>query len=292
MKKLIPAIVMLLVSAVVLSTASYAWFSVGTSVTASGLSVKADAPASISIKGQLKSGNWTEYSHTVAFDQATTTLSPVSSYNGVDFWYPSDCYDNEGSVAYDATFTKTNDANEAYVIKYQLMLQNNGAMESDPVDICLDSVAATGNGTRIDGAVRVAFIVDGEVFIYMLDGQTESWVRVPVLDEETDLPTYTAESVADGPISTNTGDFADYAYGTEIEYAKVDETPIIEDLDPQAEVAVTVLVWIEGQDARCMSANAGLTTGINLTFKILPAATTAGTTEAPSQDPVEPDPAG
>ena len=285
MKKLIPAIVMLLVSAVVLSTASYAWFSVGTSVTATGLSVKADAPASISIKGELKNGNWTEYSHTVAFDQTTVTVSPVSSWDGVDFWYPSDCYDNEGSVAYGATFTKTNDANQAYVIKYQLMLQNNGALESDPVDIALDSLV--GDGTRIDGAIRVAFIVDGEVFIYMLDGNQESWVRVPVLGDD-DLPTYTdsEDGKADGPIKTNTGAFAEYAQGEESNYATVDVTPIITDLEPQEEVAVTVLIWIEGQDARCMSANAGLTTGIALTFKILPATTTTeAPTEAPSETP-------
>ena len=41
MRKLIPALAMLLVSAVMMSTASFAWFSMNTSVTASGMSVTA-----------------------------------------------------------------------------------------------------------------------------------------------------------------------------------------------------------------------------------------------------------
>lgn len=267
MKKLIPAVVMLLISAVVLSTASYAWFSVGTSVTATGLSVKADAPASISIKGELANGNWTEYAHTVAFDQTTVTLSPVSSHDGKAFYYPNDCYDSEGSVALNATFAPTNKDNATYVIQYNLKLQNNGALESDPVDIGLASLL--GGGTRIDGAVRVGFLVGEEVFIYMLDTQTQDWVRVPVEDPETGLATYPEGSEAVGPISTNAGEFAEYAVGTPIDYSVLHDTAIVTDLEPQEEVDVTVLIWIEGQDARCQSANAGLTTTIALTFEIL-----------------------
>jgi hypothetical protein len=42
-RKLIPAMIMLLVSAVLMSTASYAWFAMNTNVTASGMEVKAKA---------------------------------------------------------------------------------------------------------------------------------------------------------------------------------------------------------------------------------------------------------
>jgi hypothetical protein len=41
MKKLIPALALLIISAVVMSTASYAWFSMNTQVTATGMQVKA-----------------------------------------------------------------------------------------------------------------------------------------------------------------------------------------------------------------------------------------------------------
>ena len=56
MKKLIPALVMLLVSAVVLSTASYAWFSTTDRVTAEGMKVTATAPASILMKLLMATG--------------------------------------------------------------------------------------------------------------------------------------------------------------------------------------------------------------------------------------------
>lgn len=48
-KKIIPALVMLLVSAVLLSTASYAWFSMNTTVTATGMQVTAKVPDSLQI---------------------------------------------------------------------------------------------------------------------------------------------------------------------------------------------------------------------------------------------------
>lgn len=48
-RKLVPAIAMLLVSAVMLSTASFAWFSMNTTVTASDLEVKAQAMGSLVI---------------------------------------------------------------------------------------------------------------------------------------------------------------------------------------------------------------------------------------------------
>ncbi|NLN54939.1 MAG: hypothetical protein GX148_01405 [Clostridiales bacterium] len=48
-KKIIPALVMLLVSAVLLSTASYAWFSMNATVTATGMQVTAKVPDSLQI---------------------------------------------------------------------------------------------------------------------------------------------------------------------------------------------------------------------------------------------------
>lgn len=49
-RRLIPAFAMLLVSAVLMSTASYAWFTMNTSVTAQGMSVTATASDSLVIK--------------------------------------------------------------------------------------------------------------------------------------------------------------------------------------------------------------------------------------------------
>ena len=50
MRKLLPAIAMLLVSAVMMSTASFAWFTMNSEVQATGMQVTAIAPASLWIK--------------------------------------------------------------------------------------------------------------------------------------------------------------------------------------------------------------------------------------------------
>lgn len=50
MKKLIPALCLLLVSAVLMGTSTYAWFSMNTQVTATGMQVQASVPTSLVIK--------------------------------------------------------------------------------------------------------------------------------------------------------------------------------------------------------------------------------------------------
>ncbi len=55
MKKIIPALTLLLISAVIMSTASFAWFSMNTQVTANGMSVTAvsDAPNLVIAEGTV-----------------------------------------------------------------------------------------------------------------------------------------------------------------------------------------------------------------------------------------------
>ena len=78
-KKLIPAFAMLLVSAVLMSTASFAWFSMNTQVTATGISVTAQAPKTL-----LISNNSTDFGATVALtnsnDDFKDEISPVTAY--------------------------------------------------------------------------------------------------------------------------------------------------------------------------------------------------------------------
>lgn len=70
MKKLIPALALLLVSAVMLGTSSFAWFSMNTEVTATGMSVTAQAPTSLLISNTNASTGFGS-SVTLANDVAT-----------------------------------------------------------------------------------------------------------------------------------------------------------------------------------------------------------------------------
>ena len=70
MKKLIPALALLLVSAVMLGTSSFAWFSMNTEVTATGMSVTAQAPTSLLISNTSATE---DFGSTVALANDVTT---------------------------------------------------------------------------------------------------------------------------------------------------------------------------------------------------------------------------
>lgn len=76
MRKLLPAFAMLLVSAVMMSTASFAWFSMGTTASATGMEVKAKADSSliISLGNELAD---------FLVATSTVTLADKNSANGI-----------------------------------------------------------------------------------------------------------------------------------------------------------------------------------------------------------------
>lgn len=80
-KKLVPAICMLLVSAVLMGTSTYAWFSMNTSVTAKGMSVKASTDNAYLIisAGTTLSGSEKEASGSLS----NVALKPVTVANDV-----------------------------------------------------------------------------------------------------------------------------------------------------------------------------------------------------------------
>lgn len=77
MRKLIPAFAMLLVSVILLSTASYAWFSMNTTVTATNMSVKATTGPSLVISA---STNFTAGTVEVSKSGVDVTLMPATAY--------------------------------------------------------------------------------------------------------------------------------------------------------------------------------------------------------------------
>ena len=86
-RKLIPALAMLLVSAVLMSTASYAWFSMNTQVTATGMQVKAVAEDGLLIINEGDSdaaANWKV--STQATFNSVASLVPTSTAD-VTKWY-------------------------------------------------------------------------------------------------------------------------------------------------------------------------------------------------------------
>ena len=85
MRRLIPAIAMLLVSAVMLSTASFAWFTMGTTATAEGMKVTAQAASSLLIiKGVADDAAFNDFAsanNIVTYSEDADTLEPATAYD-------------------------------------------------------------------------------------------------------------------------------------------------------------------------------------------------------------------
>ena len=99
MKKIIPALALLLISAMVLASASYAWFSMNTTVTATGMKVKAVAEQGILINEEATANSTWDNSATA--NQTTATLLRATSTANTSTWYVA--YSSDSSDAAAAT---------------------------------------------------------------------------------------------------------------------------------------------------------------------------------------------
>jgi hypothetical protein len=100
-KKMFSAAAMLAVSASMLATSTYAWFSMNTQVTATGMQVKAQAEGGIVISNVNQTAWTAEASDTI---DSVTALYPTSTANATD-WYHNKSADSSSAAAYQAEDT-------------------------------------------------------------------------------------------------------------------------------------------------------------------------------------------
>jgi len=203
MKKLIPATVMLLVAAVLMSTASFAWFSMNTQVTATAMQVKAVAEDGLLIKNELDAdtvANWKV--STNATYGTLVALAPTSTAD-VTTWYhnKSDNQDNAkaGQLAatYEVLSSDTNwkrdegdsktgvwyidsdsdsvkDTEEkAYVLLNKFYLKSSGdaitlGSSNTYKDLYVNKVIVGGASASaaLDASLRIAVKVGSKLYIY------------------------------------------------------------------------------------------------------------------------------
>lgn len=82
--KLIPAVAMLLIATTLVSTATFAWFSMNTSVTATGMKIQAKSEAGLLISADKTDASWANTDATIYGD--SVSLVPTSS-NTLGTWY-------------------------------------------------------------------------------------------------------------------------------------------------------------------------------------------------------------
>lgn len=188
-KTILPALAMLLVSAVMLSTASFAWFAIGSSVEANGMAVdiKSDSAALVIAK---TSGEITaQYTGAViSFGNQATAIAPAAvdeaffaGYTG-DFrtkaaaegtWYKKVADDRGSSTSSSTAIPITNDQLAGYVVKYTMWIavsaQTNYSMSDVTAKVTLSGDPSVG-----------VLIVGPNGFANLKNDGTDSSLTLPV----------------------------------------------------------------------------------------------------------------
>lgn len=250
-RKLLPAIAMLLISAVMMSTASFAWFSMNTEVSASGMEVKATTGANL----YIANGNVALASVTgTAVDNlgvTATSLSPVNVVASTEkailqipkTWTTAPTVSTPGAAATwnkvgEITATTStpstipdSDPAEQYVISQYVAsaivtLARKQTAEGGTYNLkatCTITVP-TDNSSELNKSIRAAVVINNRVYISNDNG------------------------AADG---TLTFDFAEN----------------ITNLTDNTAYPATLLVWYEGEDQDCTANNAVKVTNNSVVWK-------------------------
>ena len=238
-RKLLPALSMLLISALLMGSSTFAWFSMNTTVTATGMQVEATAPKSLSIS------NAADGTFTNSVSSATSTKStliPVSTADLTNWFYVKDAGGidyNNSEYTPDTTFSKVN-AETSYFAKHSFWLKVTGGSETDnsytklfvkAIEVKAGAADATAN---LPKALRVGVVCGEKKYIYAPKNSSVEYKAIASL-KNTDKPELTNENVS---LGTHTS-----------------ASTLVDKIDGTAK-QVDVYIWFEGQDTNCKSSEA------------------------------------
>lgn len=265
MKKLIPALAMLLVSAVLLGTSTFAWFSMNSQVTATGMKVKAQAEGGIVISNESKQDWKASANASHVIDGTTlvaTELIPTSTANATNWFHATsdDANDarKEQEVAKYAEYTKSS-ADATYKITESdgvgtvtmgsgtkgIYLLNKFYIQSSADEITLgndglyiNSVTATSttsNTAALNKSLRVAIVLN--------DGTT-SVTRIFSPIEGADDTYKVKNTTSIDPINAGVQDTT----------TGLKNIPAYNSTGTGA-IEAAIYIYFEGEDSNCKSAN-------------------------------------
>lgn len=305
-KKLIPAVAMLTTSAVMLSTATYAWFTMSREVEVTGIKLTATTPQTIEISlGQATTSNtlthgveatapnsddmWTHTAATGSVYQDFGKLIPVSSVDGFNMFYTEKATENGKKVSdVPNPFTKAETA-VGWEFKEGGKSAETGAVvnaaENDGSGYYLD-IPVWFRTTSTD-AVTLGLEVEIK---NSSDDDTKSVLykaaRVAILPETKSAQKVFSETGAkyykDGKAVATAGATLAASYG---DVSAATEATVtggkVTNPDAATQVATVkastgtgygdavkyyIRVWLEGEDEACWNANAGQDFQVNLKF--------------------------
>ena len=259
-RRMIPAIAMLAISAVVLSTASYAWFTMSRSVTATGITLKAVAPTNLQISNAVDGtfGETTEL--TMSFGE--NKLIPASSADGLNFYAPNQIKEaNGGAPVADTKFSEAKDALSAdksgYYADFKLWLKTTGEENVDVTVAQLLSTISDKTG-ELSGAARFAVLnADGTALLKPGTNNVYGTKAGTSVVDYFDTVT--------GPLKADCLDTATNADAWKGAAIMANSTNTLFTCEVNKVVPITVRVWLEGQDKDCISPTEGVKPEIELT---------------------------
>jgi hypothetical protein len=252
--KLFAAVAMLVVSAVAVTSASFAWFTMTREVTATDLSLTAAAPANVQIAIGTGVPAAEDWASTVTLTSTAKFLRPASTATA----FNSSFFDNELNAVLIDDENKTNAfravsnpvGEEKYQYYYDVSLWFRAKGTYD-IDLALKTLAL--EASNLSGAVRVAFVnVDGDGNSYNEDTSHLIFAGAN-----------TAYNAATG--ASTIAEVTPKVAGTQnVAKVLVDKANV--NTYTGASKNVIARIYLEGQDAACINANALNALSVALTF--------------------------
>lgn len=271
-RKLLPALALLLVSAVLMTTATFAWFSMNTRVSATGMQMETEAGDNV-----LISANETKtLADLIAFQNALINnqkrdLRPVSSADGANFYYvkgfqvsgdgstnaptgyaPYALYNDSARSDFKNNY-RIRSGEDAYgyiEYKFQVMATNASDVAKDLV---FDAIDLTYSGSNdVPNAFRAAIFVDE----FVADSNADDKLDVTTETLVTILRPSDAKYLSN-PAGTGTNQAVVSTSEKGAVSNKLDARAVLaEDIPADATkfFRVVVRVWLEGEDTTCTNA--------------------------------------
>ena len=256
-RSLFAAVAMLIVSALVLTSATYAWFAVGGDADISAISADVcEAGSGVQLKTTATSAKWvnsladTDFGAAGSSDSLASEYKPVSSAAGTAF----KAYNLQtGNIYAEDTGTIT-----GYYSTYFFYVGT--VADGDSVDATLKISGDAAAAARVAVFVKPAGVsswTDQSVTSYLYSGQAESNTCYAVVESVSGVEDTVRNDIMDGTTETPSTNLAAQSITSEAD----DSTGATFTITTPGQIGATnnamvkVVVWLEGNDASCTAIN-------------------------------------
>ena len=258
MKRLILTLGLLLVSAALLGTSTFAWFSMNKDVNITGMQVKATTPAYIYISSN---SDMSGRSNSVAAPSTVTTVVPTSTVDLAN-WFVGTAATADASTINGTGYVAKTSETVNVAQTYYVQSPNNAVQNLKVKNITI--TYTDDNASAINPALRIA-VKCGDVTLFFAPlSTTNSGTAVKAAGTGADK-TDTITFVKIGSTDTSVAKTTNVTYNTKAE-GDGNSSVIIADMAADTIYAVQVFVFFDGEDAACTSNNAVTLNTLNVTI--------------------------